>query len=165
MNQSVRHGIPLLASGQAQKEVTHNEALQLIDRRLQLSVVSRRVAEPPKAPTPGSAFIVPDGAIGVWAGHPDRIASFDGFGWTFDAPMPGWIVWIGDEGLFGIFDGSWSAGIWPISALRIGERHVLAAPPATIASPSGGTVIDAESRQKIGEILDALRAQGLIQLL
>lgn len=163
MNQTSRHGMPLLASGQAQKEVTHNEALNVIDRRMQMSVVSRRLAAPPEPVTTGAAFIVPADATGAWAGQQNRIASFDGFGWTFDEPRAGWLAWIEDEGVLGVFDAGWSAGAWPVTSLRIGGRVVLGAEAATVSAPAGGAAIDLESRRAIEEILAALRVQGLIQ--
>lgn len=163
MNQTIRHGLPMLASGQAQKEVTHNEALLLIDRRLQLGVTSRRVATPPVPALAGSAFIVPGDAIGEWAGQADRIASFDGHGWTFDTPQQGWLAWIADEGRLSIFDGCWSDGTWSVTALRIGDRTMLSALPTDIPSPVGGPVVDAECRQIVDRMLAALRAQGLIK--
>jgi hypothetical protein len=55
MSNTIRHSLPLLAAGQAQKEVTHNEALLAIDRQLQLSVVSRTRAQPPTVPVAGES--------------------------------------------------------------------------------------------------------------
>jgi Protein of unknown function (DUF2793) len=163
VNRTARHLMPLLASGQAQKEVTHNEALQMIDRRLQLAVISRSVSAPPSPAVSGAIYIVPAEATGEWSGQTDRIASYDGFGWTFDAPQPGWLVWIIDEAVMSIFDGKWSDGYWPVTALRIGGRQVLGGPLATIANPSGGLAIDVESRLAIDQILAMLRGHGLIQ--
>jgi hypothetical protein len=163
VNRTARHLIPLLASGQAQKEVTHNEALQMIDRRLQLAVISRSVSAPPSPAVSGATYIVPAEATGGWSGQAERIASYDGFGWTFDAPQPGWLAWIVDEAVMSIFDGGWSDGGWPATSLRIGGREVLGGPLAAIAAPSGGPSIDVESRLAIGQILVALRGHGLIQ--
>jgi hypothetical protein len=163
MNQTARHGMPMLASGQAQKEVTHNDALMMIDRRMQLAVVSRRLSSPPSQAKVGSAFIVPGGAEREWIGQADRIASFDGYSWSFDTPQAGWLAWIADEGIMSIYDGSWSDGAWPVTSLRIGDRSVFAGPPAAISGPAGGDVIDIESRRAIDQILTTLRAQGLIQ--
>ncbi len=42
--------LPLIAAAQAQKHVTHNEALLALDSLVQIAVVDRRAA-PPIAPT------------------------------------------------------------------------------------------------------------------
>lgn len=107
MNRTIRHGLPLLAAGQAQKEVTHNEALLALDRRLQIAVASRRIKEPPNEPMAGDAYIVPPDAKGDWVDRSDRIASFDGSGWVFDQPGSGWLAWVADERQFCFFDGEW----------------------------------------------------------
>ena len=55
MSETIRHELPLLSFGQAQREVTHNEALLLVDRLLHLVALSRSLAIPPAAPAPGDA--------------------------------------------------------------------------------------------------------------
>lgn len=162
MNQTIRHGLPLLAAGQAQKEVTHNEALLLLDRRLHLVVETRQLTAPPIDVAPGSAFIVPPGASGAWAGTVDQIASHDGFGWDLSVPSRGTLAWIADEQGFTVFDGQWSTGGWPTRALRIDGRSVLGAPPVAISAASGGVIVDAECRRAITAILASLQAQGII---
>ena len=49
MSASPRLGLPFLSVGQAQKEFTHNEALQVLD-----SLVAGAVEEPPRASPPAS---------------------------------------------------------------------------------------------------------------
>lgn len=50
--------LPLLAASQAQKHVTHNEALLALDALVHLSVASRGLVEPPAAPTEGERYLV-----------------------------------------------------------------------------------------------------------
>lgn len=161
MSASVRHGLPLLEAGQAQKEVTHNEAISLIDMRLQLAVQSRTRTDPPATPQPGEAYIVPEGAIGAWAAASGKVAVHDGFGWRFDSPVPGAVAWVADEGGCVLWDGGWSSG-WPVASLRIGARSLFAVPPVALSAPAGGATIDVEARAAIGAILTALQDQGLI---
>jgi hypothetical protein len=161
MNQTVRHGLPLLAAGQAQKEVTHNEAINAIDLRLQLSVLSRSQTDPPDAPQPGDTYIVPPGATGAWEGAAGKVAVHDGFGWQIYLPATGAVAWVADERGCIVLNDGWSSG-WPITSLMIGARSVLAAPPSTLSSPIGGTTVDAEARAAIVALIDALREQGLI---
>ena len=75
MTTTTRYGLPLLQSGQAQKEITHNEAVGRIDALLHLVVESRRAAVP--GATNGTASIVAAGAVGIFAGQVGQIAVCD----------------------------------------------------------------------------------------
>jgi hypothetical protein len=162
MGVTIRHGLPLLTAAQAQKEVTHNEALQAIDRIVQLAVESRLASAPPAVLVPGTSHIVATGATGAWAGQAGRIASYDGFGWTFTQPVTGCIAWIVDEAVFTVFDGGWFDAGWPVAALVIAGRRVLGAAPVAIVAPAGGATIDAETRAAFGALTAALQSQGII---
>ena len=98
--------LPFLLPSQAQKHVTHNDALLRLDALVQLSVLSTDVTEPPATPADGDRYIVPSGATGAWAGRGDQIAFRDSSGWIFLTPGAGWIAWVGDRGLQVRFDGS-----------------------------------------------------------
>ena len=101
-------GLPTLAQGQAQKEITHNEALLRLDALVQTSVRSRALATPPGSPANGERWIVPSGATGVWAGQADKIAFWRDGAWAFLAPAPGWCVHVEDERLTLVWDdGAW----------------------------------------------------------
>lgn len=73
--------LPYLLPSQAQKHVTHNEALQLLDVAVQTSVVDRDRAEPPGSPAVGDCHIVAAGASGGWAGQTGKIAQYNGTDW------------------------------------------------------------------------------------
>ncbi len=162
MAETARHAFPLLSAGQAQKEVTHNEALSQIDRLLHVAVVTRGLSVPPAAPVANAAYIVGPGPDGSWVGQAGRLASHDGFGWVFTNPVRGCVAWIIDEGCFAIFDTSWSNGDWPAKGISIAGRRLLAAPAVAVAAPAGGTIVDIEARATIAALLVALRNQGLI---
>ncbi len=162
MGDTIRLGLPLLSAGQAQKEVTHNEALLAIDRLLHIAVLTRGLNTPPPSPVAGSIYIIGPVPTGAWSGQAGRLASHDGFGWTIVAPVRGCLAWIVDEASFAVFDTVWSQGGWPSNGLKIGGRTLLAATPVAISSPSGGTVIDVEARAKISALLAALHDQGVI---
>ena len=84
-------------------------------------------------------------------------------GWRYLLPVDGLSALIRSNRLRAeYFAGSWEIGVPRASAIEIGGEQVLAARLAAIASPSGGTTIDAEARAAIGEILAALRGHGLI---
>lgn len=123
MTDTSRHHLPLLAAGQAQKEVTHNEAVLAIDRMLQLAVASRALAVAPAMPADGAIYIVAAAPSGAWLGHAGRLASHDGYGWSFTDPVQGCLAWIADETVFTVYDGAWSQGGWPASGLRAAGRR------------------------------------------
>lgn len=101
-------GLPVLAQGQAQKEITHNDALLRLDALVQTNVKSRALATPPGSPSNGDRWIVPSGATGVWAGQNDKIAFWREGAWAFFAPAVGWRVHVEDERLTVVWtDGSW----------------------------------------------------------
>lgn len=163
MLETDRLGLPLLAAGQAQKEITHNEALGLIDLIAQTVVESADLSTPPTAPEAGQCWAVAAGAAGDWAGREGAIAGWTTAGWLFLMPGAGWRAWARDRGGMIRFDGA----AWADEAVRAdgfylaGER-VLAARQGAIAAPSGGATQDAEGRSAIAAILAALRAHGLI---
>ena len=48
--------LPYILAAQAQKHVTHNEALRLLDGLVQLSVLDRDLTAPPGSPMPPSTM-------------------------------------------------------------------------------------------------------------
>jgi hypothetical protein len=69
--------LPLLAAAQAQKHVTHNEALAALDALVQLAVKERGRTQAPGAPTDGDRYLVGSGASGGFTSHDGKIALFD----------------------------------------------------------------------------------------
>jgi hypothetical protein len=98
--------LPLIQPAQAQKHVTHNEALLLLDAVVQLAVEDRDRADPPAQPAPGQRHIVPSWATGGWAGETGKVAVWDGVTWNFVAPAAGWRAEVLAENLSVVFDGS-----------------------------------------------------------
>lgn len=89
--------LPYIASAQAQKHVTHNEAIRALDALVQLSVIDRDLAAPPVSPANGDRYIVPAGASGIWSAHSGAIAAFQDGAWAFYPPLEGWVAWVADE--------------------------------------------------------------------
>ena len=85
--------LPYIAGSQAQKHVTHNEAIWLLDGMVQLSVLSRIEAAPPGSPTDGSRYIVASGATGAWAGWDLNVAFWVDGSWMRLIPRVGWIAY------------------------------------------------------------------------
>ena len=76
MDHTPRLSLPFIMPSQAQKHITHNEAIQALDALVQPVVESRTITAPPVLPLEGEAWIVPAAATGLWAGHSDEIAAF-----------------------------------------------------------------------------------------
>jgi hypothetical protein len=141
---TARFALPLLAMAQAQKEVTHNEALTLLDALVQPVVEDGPQPDPPSMPAAGQAWIVGAGATGVWAGEEDALALWTDGGWRFVMPAAGMRAQRLSDGAWLRFDGS----AW--------------IEPATVASPAGGAVIDSEARAAIAALILALVGHGLL---
>lgn len=97
--------MPFIMPSQAQKHVTHNEALLLLDAIVQLSVVDER-SSPPQTPQPGERFVVSTGATGAWSGRTGRIAIWQDGYWAYAKPAAGWRAWFETSGRLKVFDGS-----------------------------------------------------------
>src|SRR3712207_624518 len=95
--------LPLLAAAQAQKHVTHNEALASLDALVQLAVKERNRTAAPGAPTEGDRFLVGAGATGAFANQDGNIALFDLGAWRFFTPRAGWQVYVEAEDLLVLF--------------------------------------------------------------
>ncbi len=106
MPETLSLGLPVLVAEQAQKHVTHNEALILLDAIVQLSVKDRDLAAPPGSPGEGDRYIVAAGATGEWAGHDGEIAVRRDGAWAFQAAGEGWRAWTDDEDALLVFDGA-----------------------------------------------------------
>jgi len=158
-----RLNLPLLATAQAQKEVTHNEALALVDILLQPVVISAALSVPPAAPAAGQCWIVGASASGSWAGRDGAIAAWTAGGWRFVPPMEGMQVWSLAEGLILRRLGSvWAAGALTAKTLSVDGNQVVGARAAAIASPTGGSVVDVQCRAAISSMLAMLRTHGMI---
>lgn len=161
---SARLNLPYLHPGQAQKEMSHNEAIAAIDLLLHPVVVQTAVQEPPiDPPQEGACVIVGDAPSGIFSGHEHAIACWTEGGWRFAEPFDGLSCWHRDVGMTLTFrDGAgWTDAIATKGVVVDGLQVVGTRRPA-ISDPVAGVSIDAEARAAIGQILSSLRAHGLI---
>ena len=99
-------GLPFIEGSQAQKHVTHNEALRILDAAIQVAVLDLTRTSPPSSPAEGERHAVAVGATGVWAGHGNAIATWQDGAWAFLVPRTGWCIWsVADDVMF-VFDGT-----------------------------------------------------------
>jgi hypothetical protein len=161
---SDRLQIPMLAVGQAQKEVTHNEALARIDILLQPVVQAVAPATVPAAPLTGQSWIVGPSPSGHWAGQANNVASWTTGGWRFMLPIEGMTFWsVADSTIVRRQGTAWLIGSLTAAILKIGGNQVVGARQPAIVTPTGGTITDSESRAAISAILATMRTHGLIQ--
>ncbi len=106
MDQTPVLSLPYIAPSQAQKHVTHNEALRLLDILVQLAVISRTKAAPPGTPTTGDRYIVAAGGTGDWAGHDGKIAIRETTGWAFIAPVTGLVAYVTGDATLIVHNGT-----------------------------------------------------------
>lgn len=110
MSETTRLRLPLLAAAQAQKHVTHNEALVALDALLHLEVLDRHLGAPPANPAEGDRYIVAAGATDAWAGEDGNVAILQDGGWRFLTARTGWRAFVRDEGALCVRTaGGWTA--------------------------------------------------------
>ena len=160
---SARFNLPLLSPGQSQKEVTHNEAVQLLECVVQAVVEGPPVNTPPANPTVGQQFLVGPAPTGAWAAFDGALASWTAGGWRMIRPSEGLTAFDRASAVSWCYlSGTWQQGVCRAMEVRIGGRKVLGAQQGAIANPGGGTTIDAEARAVLATLLGALRQHGLI---
>lgn len=105
MNDTTNLNLPYILPSQAQKHVTHNEALQRLDALVHLTVLSRTATSAPASAVNGSRYIVAGNEAGLWEGHERDIASYENGSWQFYQPNIGWLVWVADENQLAVWSG------------------------------------------------------------
>jgi hypothetical protein len=106
MTDTANLGLPCIEGSQAQKHVTHNDALRILDTLVQLAVLDRDLTAPPATPAEGQRWIVKATATDAWAGHDNAIAAWQDGGWQFLTPRIGWIAFAADEGTLLVWNGT-----------------------------------------------------------
>lgn len=130
-------GMPYILPAQAQKHVTHNEALQIIDGIANIVIRESRDT-PPATPVEGDVYLVTPALAGEWLGRTGRLAMWIDGAWLYIAPKDGWCAWFSAESLFKVFDGS--AWVNPLSTEIVDRLGISATPDDTnrlaVSSPA-----------------------------
>jgi hypothetical protein len=98
--------LPFIEGSQAQKHVTHNEALRILDAAIQVAVLDLTRIVPPSSPAEGERHVVAAGATGAWAGQGNAIATWQDGAWAFLVPRTGWCIWSVADNVVFVFDGT-----------------------------------------------------------
>lgn len=160
---TARFALPMLAAGQAQKELFHNEALAIVDAIAHPAALSIGDTSPPATPEPGQCWIVGDAPVGDWAGRSGTLACWTEGGWRFVEPVDGMTVWLSPAGIAARYSGGgWHAGEIAATRLVVGDVQVVGARGAAVAQPVGGGTIDTQARATLAAIISSLVAHGLI---
>ncbi|MES2986902.1 MAG: DUF2793 domain-containing protein [Pseudomonadota bacterium] len=157
-----RLALPLLAAGQAQKEMYHNEALARIDLTLHGNICAVGEEIPPEDPVPGQCWILGNAPTGDWNGHAMEVAGWTEGGWRFVSPCEGMRLWLGlDTGFATFSGGEWRTGE-EYGRVLVDGLQIIGPRGAAIVEPSGGVTVDAEARATILAVLNAMREHGLV---
>ncbi|MGH1369944.1 MAG: DUF2793 domain-containing protein [Maritimibacter sp.] len=106
---SPRLALPFMQAAQAQKHVTHNEALRLLDAVVHLTILGFDAETPPALPSDGDAYALGLSPVGAWAGHAGKVATWLDAAWTFLTPVEGWVAVEAGAATFSVYSsGNWT---------------------------------------------------------
>ncbi|GGD09550.1 DUF2793 domain-containing protein [Aquisalinus flavus] len=105
---SPRLDLSYVAADQAGKHVTVNETFRRLDAVVQAMARSRTVPAEPVAPAEGDGYVLPPGATGAaWENFATgTLAAYQDGAWQAYAPAAGWQVFIEDEAVQLVHDGT-----------------------------------------------------------
>lgn len=106
MTDTFHLNLPVIEAAQAQKHVTHNEALALLDTLVMLAVIDRHLTSPPASPAEGDRYLVKAPGAGGFFGKDNQVAHYLDGSWSFHAPAIGWTCYVEDEATLVAWDGS-----------------------------------------------------------
>lgn len=131
-------GLPFIDQQQGTPEVTHNEAILLL-QAMTNGVIDRGVNTPAAGPTIGDSYIIGSAPTGAWAGRANCVTIWSGTAWDFipgetsagtpitmGARQEGMRIWVRDENTLYV----WTGTLWlnfastPASATEYGQRAI-----------------------------------------
>ena len=129
MDNSPRLNLPYMASSQAQKHVTHNEALRYLDCLVHITIKNTNLTEPPIEFDEGDCYFVADVASGDWTGKESHLACYQDGAWVFHPPKPGFMAWLENEDSFVVWSGfAWVPVIEHVSEVEFGHLGINTTP-------------------------------------
>lgn len=106
MTQTLKLKLPYILTAQAQKEVMHNNALDLLDVFTRPSVLEMAKNTPPASPTAGDCYVIGASPTDEFAGHAQKVACFTSNGWIIATPFKWMDVVNGADQTRYMYDGS-----------------------------------------------------------
>ena len=119
-----------------------NQSLAILDA-LAPRAIDATLTQPPAHPQEGACYLVASGAAGDWSGKRGQPALAIGGSWHFIAPAAGMLPFDREGGQWLFFRNSWQHAEAP-------------------TAPSGGNVIDNETRAAVVQLIETLQTLGLI---
>lgn len=144
-----------IVASQAQKEVTINEDLNVLDMLVQAT--ARGIANtPPESPAEGDMYIIGDAPAGAWEGKAKHLGGFFAGVWLIVAPRDGWRVWL-DEGKAMRYRGS----AWIDEQAVLDEKAPLTS-PAFKGMPTAPTAGSGTNNAQVATTAYVMRAVASI---
>lgn len=143
---SNRLDLPFIQASQAQKHVTHNEALQHLDVLTQTVVEAFEAETPPGTPEAGAVWALGAAPTGDWVDQAGMLATWDGLAWRFVQPRTGWRAYGESDNQLRVWSGSSWDVITPeldnLDGIGVNTSHdvtnrVAVSAPATLLSHEG----------------------------
>jgi len=97
---------------------------------------------PPVVTADGETFRVTAPATGEWEGREDQIAFLTAGSWQFVEPQEGMSIFDRQAAALVHYSSEWESAVEP-------------------AAPTSGTNVDAEARQMLNDLVEALRVTGI----
>jgi Protein of unknown function (DUF2793)/Chaperone of endosialidase len=113
--------LPYLFSSQADKHVTINQSLEMLDNILMANVSESDQNAPPTAPSEHFKVLIGGQPTGLFVGHINELAVFLDGDWHFALPRSGWIVFLSSAQKYLVFDGT----SWVDFGTKLGTVHDL----------------------------------------
>jgi len=129
MAETVRLKLPLMSASQAQKHVTHNEAITMLDLLVGVIPVLDRSLTAAPAASDGAVYILGGAGTGGWAGYSagDLALMIDG-SWRRVLPSVGMVATIAAEGGLQVY---WTGSLWATLGTSSGRKVKAAATSRT----------------------------------
>jgi hypothetical protein len=125
MDTTGRLELPLIMPSQAQKHVTHNEALTLLDGIVHLVITASGLLSPPVSAPADAVYLTGTPASGDWFGQDGRLALNTAAGWRFARPVRGMTALFLADNSVRIFDqGNWTPIGSYLGALSLSQLGV-----------------------------------------
>jgi hypothetical protein len=96
------------------------------------SVKDKDISTPPTSPISGDRYIVKATGTGAWAGHDNAITTWNGSAWTFVAASEGMCVYVDDEDILYVYNGT--------NWLPINNYALASSEPGAVSSSTSGGV-------------------------